>query len=44
MLGGTIHQAGVIASAGQYAITHNLNKISWDHSSARNIASGIQLK
>ena len=40
VLGGGMHQAGMFAAAGIYALKHIAPKLSWDHKQARAIAQG----
>lgn len=41
MFGGAMRQAGLIAAAGSYAITHNLGRLAEDHANARIIAEAL---
>jgi threonine aldolase len=41
MLGGGMRQAGIIAAAGLYALTHNVERIVEDHENARDIAEAL---
>jgi threonine aldolase len=41
MLGGGMRQAGIIAAAGVYALTHNVERLSEDHENAKVIARAI---
>jgi threonine aldolase len=41
MLGGGMRQAGIIAAAGIYALTHNVERIAEDHENARTIAQAL---
>lgn len=41
MLGGTMRQAGFLAAAGQYALTHHLARLQEDHANAQYLASGL---
>jgi threonine aldolase len=41
MLGGGMRQAGIIAAAGIYALSNNLNRLSEDHENARAIANAL---
>jgi threonine aldolase len=40
-LGGAMRQAGVLAAAGRYALTHHLTRLADDHRRARRLAEGI---
>ncbi len=40
-LGGAMRQAGVLAAAGRYALTHHLTRLADDHRRARQLAEGI---
>jgi threonine aldolase len=42
MLGGGMRQAGIIAAAGVYALTHNVNRLSEDHENAKVIAHALR--
>lgn len=42
MLGGSMRQAGVVASAGTYALHHMVNRLEEDHENARRLANGIR--
>lgn len=42
MLGGGLRQAGVLAAAGIYALTHNVERLAEDHTNARFLAEGLQ--
>lgn len=42
MLGGGLRQAGVLAAAGIYALTHNVERLAEDHANARFLAEGLQ--
>ncbi len=42
MLGGGLRQAGVLAAAGIYALTHNVERLADDHANARYLAEGLQ--
>lgn len=45
MVGGGMRQAGILAVAGQYALEHNVARLSDDHANARYLAEGLnQLK
>jgi threonine aldolase len=41
MLGGAMRQAGAIASAGVYALRHNIDRLAEDHANARLLAEGL---
>ena len=41
MLGGGMRQAGIIAAAGVYALTHNIERLAEDHENARAIAMAL---
>jgi threonine aldolase len=41
MIGGGMRQAGIIAAAGVYALTHNVERLSEDHENARVIARAL---
>jgi threonine aldolase len=41
MLGGGMRQAGIIAAAGIYALTHNVERLAEDHENAKALASGL---
>jgi threonine aldolase len=41
MLGGGMRQAGIIAAAGVYALTHNVERLSEDHENAKVIARAL---
>jgi threonine aldolase len=41
MLGGGMRQAGVLAAAGIYALTHNVQRLAEDHHSAHALAQGL---
>ena len=40
-LGGAMRQAGIIAAAGVYALTHNVTRLAEDHANARRLAEGL---
>jgi len=40
-LGGAMHQAGVLAAAGRYALDHHLDRLADDHARARRIAEAL---
>jgi threonine aldolase len=40
-LGGAMRQAGVIAAAGIYALTHNVERLAEDHANAKRLAEGL---
>ncbi len=42
MLGGGMRQAGVLAAAGLYALTHHVSELEHDHRRARRLAEGLQ--
>jgi threonine aldolase len=41
MLGGGMRQAGMLAAAGQYALTHNVTRLMDDHNNAATLAAGL---
>ncbi len=41
MLGGGMRQVGVVAAAGIYALTHNVDRLAEDHARARRLAEGL---
>lgn len=41
MLGGGMRQAGMLAAAGQYALTHHVERLSEDHQNAQRLAQGL---
>ena len=41
MLGGGMRQAGILAAAGIYALTHNVERLAQDHANARRLAEGL---
>jgi threonine aldolase len=41
MLGGGMRQAGILAAAGIYALTHHVDRLSEDHDNARSLAEGL---
>ena len=41
LLGGGMRQAGVLAAAGLYALSHNLPKLKRDNDIAHHLAEGI---
>jgi threonine aldolase len=41
MLGGGMRQAGVLAAACQYALQHNVHRLSQDHDNAQHLALGL---
>jgi threonine aldolase len=41
MLGGGMRQAGIIAAAGVYALTHNVDRLAEDHENAKTIAQAL---
>jgi threonine aldolase len=41
VLGGGMRQAGILAAAGIYALTHNIERLSEDHENARVLAAGL---
>jgi len=42
MLGGGMRQAGIIAAAGLFALTHNIERLADDHRHAHKLALGLQ--
>ncbi|MEO8199846.1 MAG: GntG family PLP-dependent aldolase [Gemmatimonadota bacterium] len=40
-LGGAMRQAGIIAAAGVYALTHNVERLALDHANAKRLAEGL---
>ena len=40
-LGGGMRQAGVLAAAGDYALTHNLDRLAEDHARAQKLAAAV---
>jgi threonine aldolase len=40
-LGGAMRQAGIIAAAGIYALTHHVERLAEDHERARQLANGL---
>jgi len=42
MLGGGLRQAGILAAAGIYALTHNVERLPEDHANACYLAEGLQ--
>jgi len=40
-LGGAMRQAGVLAAAGQYALTHNIERLAEDHERAQTLATAL---
>jgi len=42
MLGGGMRQAGILAAAGLYALTHHVERLAEDHANARRLADGLQ--
>jgi threonine aldolase len=40
-LGGAMRQAGIIAAAGIYALTHHVSRLAEDHERARRLAAGL---
>ena len=42
VLGGGMRQAGVLAAAGLYALTHNVDRLAEDHRRAEQLAAGLQ--
>lgn len=40
-LGGAMRQAGIVASAGVYALTHHVERLAEDHDNARGLAEGL---
>ncbi len=41
LFGGAMRQAGIIAAAGVYALTHNVERLAEDHEKARKLAEGL---
>jgi threonine aldolase len=41
-LGGGMRQAGVLAAAGLYGLTHNVQRLAEDHDNARHLAEGLR--
>jgi threonine aldolase len=41
MLGGGMRQAGILAAAGRYAITHHIARLAEDHENAARLAAGL---
>jgi threonine aldolase len=41
MLGGGMRQAGILAAAGRYAITHHISRLAEDHDNAARLATGL---
>jgi len=41
VLGGGMRQAGILAAAGIYAMTHNIERLAEDHNNARALAEGL---
>jgi threonine aldolase len=41
MLGGGMRQAGFLAAAGIYALTHHIDRLNQDHGNAQNLAQGL---
>ncbi len=41
MVGGGLRQVGVLAAAGIYAVTHNVDRLAEDHQNARFLAEGL---
>ena len=41
MFGGAMRQSGIVAAAGLYALDHNLERLTEDHSNARLLAEGL---
>lgn len=44
VFGGGMRQAGILAAAGTYALTHNIERLSIDHGYAREVAGSIGTK
>src|SRR5512139_2042145 len=42
MLGGGMRQAGILAAAGLYALTHHVERLAEDHVNARRLADGLR--
>ena len=41
LFGGAMRQAGIVASAGLYALEHNVERLAEDHANARRLAEGL---
>ena len=41
-LGGSMRQAGILAAGAQYALDHNLDRLSQDHDNARRLAAALR--
>ena len=41
ILGGGMRQAGILAAAGLYALTHHIDRLADDHANARSLAKGL---
>jgi len=41
VLGGGMRQAGILAAAGIYALTYNIERLAEDHNNARALAEGL---
>jgi threonine aldolase len=41
MWGGALHQAGIVAAAGLYALDHHVERLADDHENARVLAEGL---
>mgnify|MGYP005845527035 FL=1 len=41
MVGGGMRQAGILAAAGLYALSHNINRLADDHANAARLAEGL---
>lgn len=41
MIGGGMRQGGIVAAAGQFALDHNINRLSDDHANAAMLATGL---
>ena len=42
MLGGGMRQAGILAAAGHYALTHNVERLAEDHDNAERLFTGLK--
>jgi len=42
MLGGGMRQAGILAAAAEFALTHNVERLAEDHAHARRLADGLE--
>lgn len=41
MVGGGMRQAGILAAAGLYALSHNIDRLADDHANAARLAAGL---